>query len=182
MDWLTELASEDDNGNARYSADTLTAINADPASPHLKASAAAMLLRMRQSGHARNGLPLANADLERLLDRTLGKPKAQVEVTSKKQVTLTDVNRLRAELLADLRDMVAANPEEARRLGLLDSSQPGTLPPGSADAGGAGAPDLTPVNGVACERDDKGVGPPNGGGAAGGHSPPIIQQNEPDDG
>lgn len=166
LEWVDELGAETDEGAAKHDAAALRAIAADDAAPHLKAAAAGVLLRMRAEGFARNGLPLANADIERVLDRTLGKPRTSVEVI-KRDAKLTSVKDMRDRLLAEC----LANPDEARKAGLwVDSCQPALPAAGAAADSSEEAEAAQPTN--VNTPPEAPPGAPNGN-AAGGRASPL---------
>lgn len=83
LHWMAVLDEQDHQGLAKYDDDALKTIVDDGRLSRTKRAAAASLLRLTTVECAKNGLPLANADLERLLDRHVGRPKQSIEVTRK---------------------------------------------------------------------------------------------------
>jgi hypothetical protein len=74
MDWTNQMDRWDD--------DRLRAVMADKAAPRSKKAAARWLLDVATQDRTKGGTPVAGPELDRLLDRTLGKPQQQVSVTS----------------------------------------------------------------------------------------------------
>jgi hypothetical protein len=60
--------------------DSLRAIARDPDAPVTAIAAAKWLLRCGSSRRTRSGTPIAGPELDRLLDRTIGKPTQAVQV------------------------------------------------------------------------------------------------------
>ena len=102
--------------------------------PHSKAIAAAAILRARTDGFAKNGAPFAANDVDRLLDRTVGKATQRVEV---QQQQIADPAALKLELAR----LIAEHPEALASMGLViaDNAVP-ALP----DASGADDPPGAP--------------------------------------
>ena len=91
------LGEEDADGNAAYTESDLKAIIKSPKSPHAKVIAAQDLLRARADGYDKIGrIPKAADSLNRILDRTEGKPKVVMQIEHK-QRSLDDI---RAEMLS----------------------------------------------------------------------------------
>ena len=91
------LGEEDDDGNASYSESDLKAIVKNPKSSHAKVIAAQDLLRARTDGYDKIGrIPKAADSINRIMDRTEGKPKVVMQIEHK-QRSMDDV---RAEMLA----------------------------------------------------------------------------------
>ncbi len=94
------LGEEDGDGNARYSKSDLKAIIKSSGASHAKVIAAQDLLRAREDGYDKIGrIPKAADSINRIMDRTEGKPKVVMQIEHK-QRSLDDV---RAELLAEAR-------------------------------------------------------------------------------
>ena len=75
------LGEEDDDGNARYSESELKAIIKSSKSSHAKVIAAQDLLRARTDGYDKIGrIPKSANSIDRIMDRTDGKPTVRVEV------------------------------------------------------------------------------------------------------
>lgn len=108
LEHCLELTRVDEDGAARYDADQLRRMTRDPKCPHLRAGAAASILRLRTTGFGRSGKPLAADDLERLLDRSMGKPP--LAIFTKHVRSGADPAQVYRELAA----LIAAHPELAR--------------------------------------------------------------------
>ena len=143
LHWMSVLEEQDDQGLARYDEACLKTIISDGKLSRTKRAAAAHLMRLTSEEFAKNGLPFANADLERLLDRTVGRPKQSIEVTRRvegpslpdiikeaqaiaKQLGATVVNRM-------VKDMEAQHQEEQAQ---RDNCR--ALPAGPSAAAGPG--------------------------------------------
>jgi hypothetical protein len=75
------LGEEDADGNAAYTEADLKAIIKSPKAPHAKVIAAQDLLRARVDGYDKIGrIPKAANSIDRIMDRTDGKPTVRVEV------------------------------------------------------------------------------------------------------
>ncbi len=120
IEWLNRLGTMPE-GKVR-------AIAVDPAAPIAKRKAAKSHLRSLSDEYAKNGRPFAADDLDRQLDRTVGKPLQQVQVT---RTEVADPAALRVQLLSAL----ARNPALLSSLGV---SVAGVLGEGADD--GVGAP------------------------------------------
>jgi len=91
------LGEEDADGNAAYTESDLKAIIKSAKAPHAKVIAAQDLLRARADGYDKIGrIPKAADSLNRILDRTEGKPKVVMQIEHK-QRSLDDI---RAEMLS----------------------------------------------------------------------------------
>ncbi len=111
------LGEEDDDGNARYSESDLKAIIKSPKSSHAKVIAAQDLLRARADGYDKIGrIPKAADSINRIMDRTDGKPVQSVVVA---RVDVRDPEQLRAELM----DLMEQNPEVRKGLESLGISR-----------------------------------------------------------
>ncbi len=121
-----------------YSTPELRAISKAPngqGNPQSRARAAETILRSRKPGFAKNGAPFAGHDTDRILDRTVGRPKQHVEVVQQ------EVKDPRAQTL-DLLHLLAEHPELRQYLsnevaGLLPQAEAPQDPPGAPkeDAG-----------------------------------------------
>ena len=91
------LGEEDGDGNARYSESDLKAIIKNPKSPHAKVIAAQDLLRARADGYDKiDRIPRAADSINRIMDRTEGKPKVVVQIEHKQR----SMDDIRAEMIA----------------------------------------------------------------------------------
>ncbi len=85
--YFNELCTVDDDDTAKYDLMELRSIAADPAAPHPKAIAATLLLAAREKGYDKvDRQPKSLAAIREILDRLLGKPRVQVDVTHKTDV------------------------------------------------------------------------------------------------
>ena len=78
--WLTELNRVTADGLAAYPVARLTELAGDPTQEPMKRKAAQTHLRAEALGFSRSGKPLAGDDLDRIADRTVGKPLQAVIV------------------------------------------------------------------------------------------------------
>lgn len=107
--YMNMLGAEDQDGQALYPEAELRAIIQDPRSAHAKVIAAQEILRARLEGFDKIGrVPQAANSIDRIIDRTDGKPTQRIEVTRPKDRTLE-------ELGDDLVRLLTENPA------LLDS-------------------------------------------------------------
>ena len=117
------------------SLEELDRIGNDDSEPLVKRQAAKSLHRSLGDDFAKNGAPLAANDLDRILDRTVGRPKQHVEV-------VTEEVRDPAAMTVELLTLLAEHPELREALGGLVSAEALALPEGGAPiedgAGGAG--------------------------------------------
>jgi len=90
--------------------DELRRIGKSDKEPIPKRQAAKSLLRSLDDEYAKNGRPFAADDLDRVLDRTEGKPTQRVAVETRE---FKDPAAMRVELLA----VLAEHPEVLRSLG-----------------------------------------------------------------
>ncbi len=106
--YLNELGKEDDEGNCVFTVADLKAFIKNPKSPHAKVFAAKEILRSRQDGYDKlDRIPKAANSLDRICDRTVGRPKQQVEV---QQTHVEDPQALFLQAAA----LVAEHPELER--------------------------------------------------------------------
>ncbi len=85
--YFNELCTVDDDDTAKYDLMELRSIAADPAAPHPKAIAATLLLAAREKGYDKvDRQPKSLAAIREILDRLLGKPRVQVDVTHRSDV------------------------------------------------------------------------------------------------
>ncbi len=114
--YWNQLGAENEDGTAKYPVAALKKIVKDKNSPHAKVMAAEDMLRARSKGYDIQGrIPKAANSMERILDRTVGKPVQSVVVA---QVDTRDPNQLKAELLA----MIEQRPELRKFLESLGAS------------------------------------------------------------
>ena len=119
--YLNELGKEDDEGDCVYTVADLKVIIKNPKSPHAKVFAAKEILRSRQDGYDKlDRIPKAANSLDRICDRTNGKPTVRMEI--RHEPPSVDVLRSRMlELYAehpqllDQPELQAAIVVEARR-------------------------------------------------------------------
>ena len=98
--YLNSLCKENDDGTCKYSPNELRRIARDPKSPHARVIAAKELLRCRSDGYDKNGrTPKAADSIDRLHDRTVGKPSIHVEVEDKRPRSLEQVTQDTARLV-----------------------------------------------------------------------------------
>ena len=115
--YMNELGSEDVDGNAKYTKSDLKAIIKDQKSSHPKVVAAQELLRARVEGYDKiDRIPKAADSIDRIMDRTDGKPVQRVEVA---QVDARDPEQLRVELM----DLIEQFPEVRKGLESLGISR-----------------------------------------------------------
>lgn len=81
-EWLNVFDEVDAEGRAKYSDEDLKAIAEDQTNPPSKRRAAEVILRSGERGFAKTGIPLAANDLDRICDRTVGKPAQQIDLRS----------------------------------------------------------------------------------------------------
>ena len=121
----------------------LKTIRADNAEPRSKRLAAATLIRASRMDFAKNGSPIADKDLDRLLDRTHGKSLQRVEVRQEEAVDPSVIRLKLLELLGEhpeLRQALAGRLESGNDVaGISDLSAAPTAPPGAPQGG----PDTT---------------------------------------
>ena len=104
--YFNELCTVDDDDTAKYDLMELRSFAADPAAPHPKAIAATLLLAAREKGYDKvDRQPKSLAAIREILDRLLGKPRVQVEVTHKidvrpPHVIVAEIIQLLPEILA----------------------------------------------------------------------------------
>ncbi len=96
--------------NGSHSSVELLRIGRDERETVARRLAAKSLYRALKSTHAKNGRPLASDDLDRILDRTEGKPTQRVALETRE---IKDPAALRVELLA----VLAGHPELLQSLG-----------------------------------------------------------------
>ena len=106
IEWFNRLSGMD----PPISDDELRRIGKSDKEPIPKRQAAKSLLRSLDDEYAKNGRPYAADDLDRVLDRTEGKPTQRVAVETKET---KDPVALRVELLA----IIAEHPELLASLG-----------------------------------------------------------------
>ena len=106
IEWFNRLSGMD----PPVSDDELRRIGKSDKEPIPKRQAAKSLLRSLDDEYAKNGRPYAADDLDRVLDRTEGKPTQRVAVETRET---KDPAALRVELLA----VLAEHPELLRSLG-----------------------------------------------------------------
>lgn len=83
-----------------------------PRNPQSRAMAAETILRSRTEGFAKNGAPFAANDTDRIMDRTVGRPKQHVEVVKQEVKDPAALTLELMQLLADhpeLRGALAGN-------------------------------------------------------------------------
>ncbi len=102
INWMNELAAKP--------LEHIQAVADDPKASCAKRQAAKSLCRSMSDEYAKNGRPYAADDLDRVLDRTEGKPTQRVAVETRET---KDPAALRVELLA----VLAEHPELLRSLG-----------------------------------------------------------------
>ncbi len=73
-EWWNILCEEDDDGNALYDDDELRRIADDPKDSHTKRLAAREILQAHEEGLTKFGKRLGSDSLDRIMDRTEGKP------------------------------------------------------------------------------------------------------------
>ena len=119
-----------DLANSKCSSADLLRIGRDERVTVARRLAAKSLYRALKSGHAKNGRPFASDDLDRVLDRTEGKPVQRVEV---ERTEAKDPEVLRVELLRILAD----HPELRDSLGISPAGAlgEGVGPPNAASPG-----------------------------------------------
>ena len=99
------------NTMALWPMDRIEAVADDPKASCSKRQAAKSLVRSMSDEWAKNGKPLAADDLDRVLDRTEGKPTQRVHVETREA---KDPAALRVELLR----ILAEHPELRESLGI----------------------------------------------------------------
>ena len=100
---LNELGRKDDNGDAVYPVSELERIIESPKSAHSKVAAAQEILRMRLAGYDKmERVPKAADTLNRVCDRTDGKPTVRIETTVTHQPSLEELETKLVEALASL--------------------------------------------------------------------------------
>ena len=114
--YMNSLAEENEDGTAKNTEADIRAISKDKKAPAAKRVAAQELLRAMREGYDKQGrYPQAADSIDRLMDRTDGKPVQRVVVA---QVDTRDPNQLKAELLA----MIEQRPELRKFLESLGAS------------------------------------------------------------
>ncbi len=94
------LGEEDDDGNAAYTESDLKAIIKSSKSSHAKVIAAQDLLRAREEGYDKIGrIPKAADSINRIMDRTVGKPTVRMEVKHEQHRSLEQLDSELAALL-----------------------------------------------------------------------------------
>ncbi len=121
--WLNELDRALPDGRAAYPKATLRKIAADPDIQPTKRKAAKSHLRGETDGFSKAGIPLAGNDLDRMCDRTVGKP-LQASITVKAELPP-------AEALEAMRGILKNPQLKALLVGLLAEPDAPALPPGS---------------------------------------------------
>lgn len=116
LQWLAELGRVTPEGTAHYDTDRLKTIADDVKAPQEKRAAARDRIGMA-SGEYFKAQPLMANHIDRILDRTIGKPAQHVVLEAPPALTPE-------EALAKLRAFDAAHPE------LLQQIQQRALPPG----------------------------------------------------
>ena len=103
IEWMNRLAVEKPNGKARYDENALKKIAKDPKAAAARRYAAQTMLRAFSDGWHKH-LPLAGSDLDRIADRTIGKPVQAVHVEhSSTEARLTAASARLQEILTDPR-------------------------------------------------------------------------------
>ena len=103
--YLNELGMENEDGTAKYPLAELKNITQDPKSSHPKVMAAEDIMKARSKGFDKNNrIPKAADSLNRMCDRTVGKPVQSVMIA---QVDTPNLTEMRAELV----DLIAQNPD-----------------------------------------------------------------------
>ena len=118
----------------------LRAIADDPREPVVKRAAARHVLRWLTDGFARSGKPFAGDDLDRLMDRTLGRPAQAITVTRIHETQ--DPTALEQEFARLLRafpglasiaiERPLVEPDSARVTRIDDEPSSAALPPPAA--------------------------------------------------
>ena len=102
---MNELGRTDDEGNALYTEDNLKEIIKDVRASHARVIAAREILRARMEGFDRiDRVPKAANSLDRILDRTDGKPLQTVRIERKP-------DRRPEEIHMEILEMVSRQPE-----------------------------------------------------------------------
>ena len=133
IDQLNMLGAEE-NGRARYPQKALKALAADQGEVPARRLAAAEILGGYKGGEAKNGMPLSHPHKELILDRTVGKPKQQVEVVRHE---VADPRALLVQLAAVLGENPALREALGVQLGGLLSSIEDRESEGAAECSGA---------------------------------------------
>ena len=137
--YLNELGMENEDGTAKYPLAELKNITQDPKSSHPKVMAAEDIMKARSKGFDKNNrIPKAADSLNRMCDRTVGKPVQSVMIA---QVETPNLTEMRAELV----DLIAQNPDA--RLLLESLGAKSALPDGlleSMESGLDRSKDATP--------------------------------------
>ena len=99
---MNHLASEDDQGQALYTEEDLKKIIADVRAPHSRVIAAREILRARLGTFDKIGrIPQSSDSLERILDRTLGRPVQTIRVQAEPARPAAEIKQEIAALIAD---------------------------------------------------------------------------------
>ena len=102
---MNELGRTDDQGDALYSEDDLEAIISNVKSSHARVIAAREILRARMPGFDRiDRIPKAGNSIDRIMDRTDGKPLQTVRIERKP-------DRRPEEIHMEILEMVSRQPE-----------------------------------------------------------------------
>ena len=110
-EWWNTLCETDDDGYALYDDEELRCIADDPKESHPKRLAAKEILQAHEEGLTKFGKRLGADSLDRIMDRTEGKPTQRVVV---ERTETKDPEELRVRVM----ELLAKHPELARSLGL----------------------------------------------------------------
>ncbi len=110
-EWWNTLCETDDDGYALYDDEELRRIADDPKESHPKRLAAKEILQAHEEGLTKFGERLGADSLDRIMDRTEGKPTQRVEV---ERTETKDPAELRVRVL----EALSRCPDLARSLGI----------------------------------------------------------------
>ncbi len=110
-EWWNTLCEMDDDGCALYDDEKLRCIADDPKESHPKRLAAKEILQAHEEGLTKFGKRLGADSLDRIMDRTEGKPTQRVVV---ERTETKDPAELRVRVM----EVLAKHPELVRSLGL----------------------------------------------------------------
>lgn len=102
-DWITTMDMVDADGNACFDEDRLRKIAKDKKAQPSKRAAAKMWLATLEEAFSKAGKRLAGDDLDRIMDRTEGRPMMRMETSQARPP--------RHQLIAQFRQLIERNPE-----------------------------------------------------------------------
>ena len=110
-EWWNTLCETDDDGYALYDDEELRCIADDPKESHPKRLAAKEILQAHEEGLTKFGKRLGADSLDRIMDRTVGKPTQHVEVVKQE---VADPRALMVQFAA----LLAESPQLREALGV----------------------------------------------------------------